>query len=271
MDASDVQKANEETHQAWNRNAEFWDERMGEEGNDWFTILEWPAIERLLAIQPGETVLDAACGNGLTSRHLAALGAKVVAFDFAENMITVARKRSASHADSIQFEVLDATDEAALLALGEGRFDAALCNMALMDMADIQPLAHAISKLLKPGGRFVFSIMHPCFNGAKMEFVAELEDQGGFGFETYSVKVSHYLTPSIEHGNAINGQPQKQLYFFRPLNVLLDTFFKAGFVLDKLDEPGFPPDHPAGNNPLRWSGKYSEIPPILVARLRKIR
>jgi 2-polyprenyl-3-methyl-5-hydroxy-6-metoxy-1,4-benzoquinol methylase len=80
---ADVRKANEATRQAWNRNAAFWDERMGE-GNDFVEVLLWPATERLLGLRPGERVLDVACGNGLTSRRLAALRAAVVAFDFAE-------------------------------------------------------------------------------------------------------------------------------------------------------------------------------------------
>ena len=265
----DLNKANDETREVWNQNAEFWDERMGE-GNDWFHILEWPPIERLLALEPGETVLDVACGNGLTSRRMAALGARVVAFDFAEAMIDAARRRSAGGSESIEYHVLDATDEAALLALGPGRFDAALCNMALMDMAEIRPLMRALSRLLRPGGRFVFSLMHPCFNGARMQHVAEFEEHEGNPVLTYAVKISQYLTPSIEHGNAIYGQPQKQLYFFRPLHVLLGACFDAGLVLDGLEEPAFPPDYPPGNSLLNWSGKYSEIPPVLVARVRRI-
>lgn len=264
---TDPKKANEETREAWNRNAEFWDEHMGE-GNDFVNLLEWPAIERLLAIKPGETVLDVACGNGLTSRRLAALGAKVVAFDFAEDMIAATRRRSNNNPQAIEYRLLDATNENALLSLGTNRYDAALCNMALMDMADIQPLMRCLVKLLRPGGRFVFSVMHPCFNAARMEHIAEMEDRDGFGVTTYAVKISQYLTPSIEHGIALNGQPEKQLYFFRPLHVMLGTCFEAGLVLDGLEEPGFPPDHPAGHNPLSWSGKYSEIPPVMVARLR---
>ena len=267
----DLKSANEETRRAWNQNASFWDEHMGE-GNDFFKILEWPAIERLLALKPGESVLDAACGNGLTSRRMAALGAQVVAFDFAEAMIAAARQKPASQSGSIQYHVVDATDESALLALGgPGGFDAALCNMALMDMADIQPLMRALAQLLHPGGRFVFSLMHPCFNGSKLQHVAELEeDQESHLVTLYSVKVSQYLTPSIEPGVAMAYQPSKQLYFIRPLHVLLGTCFEAGLVMDGLEEPAFPPDYPPGRNLLHWSGKFSEIPPVMVARMRRI-
>jgi hypothetical protein len=67
---------------------------------------------------------------------------------------------------------------------------------------------------------------------------------------------------------AIVGQPKPQLYFHRPLQVLLDIAFEAGFVLDGLEERAFPPDHPSGRSALGWGGNFSEIPPVLVARLR---
>jgi 2-polyprenyl-3-methyl-5-hydroxy-6-metoxy-1,4-benzoquinol methylase len=269
MTISDLRRANEETRQAWNENAAFWDARMGE-GNDFVEVLIWPATERLLALQPRERVLDIACGNGLSSRRMAAMGAEVVAFDFAAEMVAYARTRTEAHVDQIQYLVLDATDEAALLALGEGTFDAALCNMALFDIADIEPLMRALARLLRPGGRFVFSVLHPCFNHAHMVQMAEMEDREGEIVTVYSVKVYGYMTPSIERGVAIEGQPKAQLYFDRPLQALLGSAFEAGFVLDGLEERAFPPDHPPGRNPLAWGANYSEIPPVLVARARLV-
>jgi 2-polyprenyl-3-methyl-5-hydroxy-6-metoxy-1,4-benzoquinol methylase len=263
----DLKQANEETRETWNQNAAFWDERMGE-GNDFVETLLWPAVERLLALRPGERVLDIACGNGLTSRRLAAQGAQVIAFDFAEAMIAHARERTTTDAERIRYLVLDATDEAALLGLGEGQFDAALSNMALFDMAEIEPLFRALPRLLRPGGRFVFSVIHPCFNSLHIAHVAEMEDREGEIVTTYSVKVFRYMTPSIAHGLAIRGQPKAQLYFHRPLQLLLGTGLQAGFVLDGLEERAFPPDHPPGRNPLAWGPNFSEIPPALVARLR---
>jgi hypothetical protein len=164
--------------------------------------------------------------------------------------------------------VLDATDEAALLALGKGAFDATLCSMALFDMAEIGPLMRALAQLLRTGGRFVFSVIHPCFNNSTMAHVAEMEDRAGDLVTVYSVKVYGYMTPTVAHGAAVAGQPKPQLYFHRPLQELLGAGFEAGFFLDGLEERAFPPDHPPGRNPLAWSGKFSEIPPALVARMR---
>jgi 2-polyprenyl-3-methyl-5-hydroxy-6-metoxy-1,4-benzoquinol methylase len=272
MEIDDLRRANEETREAWNANAAFWDERMGE-GNDFVEVLIWPPTVRLLELWPGGRVLDIACGNGLTSRRMAAMGAEVVALDFAEELIAYAERRTEGTGDMagagrISYHVLDATDEAALLALGKGEFDAALCNMALFDMAEIEPLMRALTQLLRPGGRFVFSVIHPCFNNSRMAHVAEMEDREGELVTVYSVKVYGYMTPTLARGSAIAGQPQPQLYFHRPLQTLLGAGLEAGFVLDGLEERAFPPEHPQGRTPLSWGGKFSEIPPVLVARLR---
>jgi len=213
-------------------------------------------------------VLDAACGNGLYARRMAGLGARVDAFDFSGKLIKFAKSRTKKDKGRICYHVLDATDEAALLSLGARVFDAALCSMALFDIADIQPLMGSLAQLLKPGGRFVFSVLHPCFDSPGAVHLAEMEDRDGEVETSYAVKISHYLTPRTIHAVAIVGQPQAQLLFHRSLQDLLGAAFEVGFVLDALEERAFPPDHESGRNPLGWSGKFSEIPPVLVARLR---
>jgi 2-polyprenyl-3-methyl-5-hydroxy-6-metoxy-1,4-benzoquinol methylase len=257
---------NEHARSAWNANAEFWDKRMGE-GNDFVDVLEWPAIERLLQPQAGERLLDIACGNGLTSRRLAQAGARVVASDFSEGMLAQARKRGS---DGVEYRRADATNREELLGLGEAAsFDGALCNMALMDMAEIAPLMQALAVLLKPGGRFVFTTMHPCFNNPAVVHAGELEDRNGCLLTTYSVKVSRYMTPYSQPGLAMRDQPEPHPYFHRPLQELLRPAFEAGLVLDGLEESAFSKGHPDGSMLLSWGGRFSEIPPVLVVRLKK--
>ena len=136
------------------------------------------------------------------------MGAEVVASDFASEMIENADQYDTHYAARIAYHTLDATDEAALLGLGEGQFTGAICNMALMDMAAIDPLLRALARLLQPAGRFIFSITHPCFNQA------------------------------------------------------------AGCVMDALEERAFAPTNQPGRNPLGWNGNFSEIPPVLIVRMR---
>jgi 2-polyprenyl-3-methyl-5-hydroxy-6-metoxy-1,4-benzoquinol methylase len=265
MERPEPSAANAEARRAWNANAAFWDARMGE-GNDFVEILLWPETERLLGTGPGARVLDAACGNGLYARKLAARGADVTAFDLSEEMIGRARARPTPAQGRIDYRVLDATNPEAIAGLGEGEFDAALCGMALFDMADIRPLVGALPLLLKPGAPFVFSVLHPCFNNPRAIPLAEMEDREGELLTTYGMKVLGYMTPTVSRSLAMPGQPEPHPLFHRPLGMLLEPLFEAGFVLDALVERAFPPDHPPGPNPMSWSGKFSEIPPVLIGR-----
>jgi 2-polyprenyl-3-methyl-5-hydroxy-6-metoxy-1,4-benzoquinol methylase len=259
---------NEETRSIWDQNAAFWDDRMGD-GNDFQRILIGPASERLLNLQPGETVLEIACGNGVFARRMAQLGVHVIATDFSAELLERARARTSEHTDRIEYRLLDATREEQIVALGKLRFDAAVCNMAIMDMAEIDPLMRGIRQVVKPGGRFVFSLTHPCFNHTGMALCAEEATVNGELITTYSIKVTKYLHSSPQKGIAMVGQPVPHYYFDRPLHVLFNACFRAGLVLDGLEEPAF--DHPHDGSQSRrlltWIN-YHEIPPALVARLR---
>ncbi|MDX9992503.1 MAG: class I SAM-dependent methyltransferase [Anaerolineales bacterium] len=265
MPPHDIRRANLETLAAWNANASAWDARMGE-GNDFVEILQWPAILRLLAPQPGQHILDAACGNGLMARRLAAQGASITAFDFSSNLVDFARQRTETHLP-ISYYVLDATEPSDLEALAHLRCDSVLCNMALFDIANVEPLFNILAHILKPGGVFVFSLMHPAFNNPSSVHSLEESDLSGEIITQYAIKSSRYMSHFQAHGLALRNQPKPQLYFHRPLDYYLNLGFQHGFTLDGFEERAFPPEIPA-SNPLAWGGQFHEFPPVLVARMR---
>ena len=268
MSEHEFQAFNSQVRDIWDKNADFWNEKMGE-GNDFHKLLIEPNQLRLLDLRQDELVLDVACGNGQFARKMATLGARVVAFDISNGMIENARARTTENVDRIEYSVIDATDSTALLALGERRFDAAVCTMAIMDMASIEPLLSSLNRLLKVDGRFVFSVLHPCFNSASIKMVAEQqEDRDGDLVTEYSVRVSEYIKPSTKKGIAMLGQPVAQYYFDRPISVLFNACFAAGFALDGIAEPVFEQPR-VGSTPISW-GNFTDVPPMLVARMRLI-
>lgn len=194
----------------------------------------------------------------------------MVASDGSGAMIERARARgSRSEPDSgIDYRVIDATDRDQLMALGERRFDAAVCSMALMDLATIEPLVSALARLLRPGGRFVFSVSHPCFNTSGTRKAAELEDRDGELVTVRYVKVFDYIEPSVAKGIGIPDQPLSQYNFERPISVLFNTCFQAGFALDGIEEPVARPEH-AGSSPFSWAN-FKQIPSVMVARMRPL-
>jgi 2-polyprenyl-3-methyl-5-hydroxy-6-metoxy-1,4-benzoquinol methylase len=254
----------DEVRRIWDAKAAFWDERMGE-GNAFQLELIGPAVERLLSVRSGEHVLDVGCGNGVTSRRLAHLGARVLAIDYSSRFLELARLRSQDLLERIDYRLVDATNEEQLLALGKGQFDAIVCNMVLMDMPVIAPLVQAAVQLLAPAGRFVFAVQHPAFNSNAVRLCAETETRDdGMELTRHAVKVTDYLVVPAGKGTGMPGEPECHWYFHRPLHELFGVFFQAGYVLDALEEPALASQHD-NQYELSWRN-VPGIPPVLVAR-----
>ena len=273
MPESDWPELAEEAQSRWNQNAAFWDDYMGDENNTFHNILVRPAMESLLTVKPGDRVLDIGCGNGNYARRLAELGARVTAIDTSEEIIERARARSKGlvgngTAGSIDYRVIDVCDITGLEALGSDTFDAAVSNMAVMDMAVVAPLFEGVHKLLKPGGIFVCSLTHPCFQAPYATRYVEQEDRDGEMIKKFGIKIERYLTPQPFEGLGIEGQPVPQYYFHRPLSVLLPLCFEAGFVLDGFEERSFDESVPA-NHAFSWAN-FKETPPMMAMRLSRL-
>jgi len=238
----------------WDALADDCDARMGSEGNDFHRVLVRPATLRLLGPKPGERVLDACCGNGLFSLCLAQLGCEVVAFDFSTKMLGHAKRRCAAYPGQISFTQADATHYGELTALIGGPLDKAVANIAVMDIEDAAPLFRAVYDMLAPGGVFVFSAVHPCFQTPGDEYTPD-----GEALITYN-----YIEPCRHSVTILANNEKRAWHWHRPLQVLLGIGFAAGFVLDGLEEPVFA----AGSHPRRAARE--RLPMAIVMRMRKI-
>ena len=99
----------EESKKIWEENAQFWDNAMGDESNEFHREVVRPKVTELLSPNPADYILDIACGNGNYSSYLAQRGASVVAFDYSKKMIELAKRRQSQYAKQIEFCVADAT------------------------------------------------------------------------------------------------------------------------------------------------------------------
>ncbi len=266
--SSDFPELNSNASGVWDRIAGWWDDQIGD-GNDRQDYLIEPPTERMLALKPGETVLDIACGAGRFARRMAQLGANVVAFDQSAQFIQRARERTAQSGLAIDYRVLDATNVPGLLALGERRYDAAVCTMALMDIASLDPLLSTLPRLLKPRGRFVFSVNHPAFHSGTARNLAEEVTEGTGVTTRFSVAISEYSEPFPYRESGITGQPEQQYIFHRSISMLFQSCFKHGMVLDWMEEPTLPEELASQTRgPFSWAARHQKIPPMLVARMR---
>lgn len=108
------------------------------------------------APQPGERVLDLACGTGLVARHVAPLAGphgKVVAVDINPAMLDVARKQPSPPGAVIDWREGDAVT----IDLPEHEFDLILCQQGLQFFSDQSAALRRLRSLLAPGGRLALA------------------------------------------------------------------------------------------------------------------
>ena len=74
MNEREISSLNEDVKDRWNRVADFWNERMGDDGNSFHRVLVTPSQERLLDLKRDELVVEVACGNGQFTRRMAEAG-----------------------------------------------------------------------------------------------------------------------------------------------------------------------------------------------------
>ena len=256
----------DEAVEIWDEISAWWDDKIGD-GNTAQDYLIEPTQERLLDLKPGDRVLDIACGAGRFTRRMADSGARITAIDHSKAFIDRAKQRSQGYEDNIVFRVVNAVDTDAVMALPGSPFGAAVCTMGLMDMAVITPLAESLANLVKPGGKFVFSVLHPAFHSDGNRNTIEREFDTHGARDRFGVWVPEYLRSRSYLGTGIRCQPRPHRYFHRPLGELLRVFLDRGFMLTAFEEPRFPPEaYSQAESPL--SGEFWEFfPLVLVVRL----
>jgi malonyl-CoA O-methyltransferase len=118
--------------------------------------LEHATVLTLLPDVRGLTVLDAGCGSGRYLRVLGDRGARVIGMDLSSAMLERAREttRRITRAD------------VRALPFGEMTIDLVVCGLALGDIAELELALAEIARVLRPGGRVVYSVVHPAGEAA---------------------------------------------------------------------------------------------------------
>lgn len=122
-------------------------------------IIETGAEEFInrLALQPGERVLDVACGSGNLAIPAARAGAIVTGVDIATNLLEQGRARAESEGLKIQFDEGDAED----LPYGDAAFDSVVTMFGAMFAPRPELVAAELLRVCRPGGRIAMANWTP--------------------------------------------------------------------------------------------------------------
>ncbi|MBA3745159.1 class I SAM-dependent methyltransferase [Sporichthya sp.] len=112
----------------------------------------------LLGPVTGRRVLEIGCGAGQCARWLANAGAAVVGLDLSEGQLRHSQALDARTGTAVPVVLADATD----LPFADASFDLA-CSAygAVPFVADSARVMREVARVLRPGGRWVFSVSHP--------------------------------------------------------------------------------------------------------------
>ena len=194
-------------------------------GKDYYRdSLNNPATFKLIGSVKGKNVLDLACGEGYNTRILARKGAKVIGVDRSKRLIDLAEAEERRERLGIRYCRIDANR---LKGISEGFFDLVTCFMALQDIEDYEGAVAEVARVLKQGGRFVFSIPHPCFekmmvNGIRVNAA-----------EKYFEKIEYPIEWNMERLT----KHFKTVSFHRTLTDYSFALARSGLFISRLVEP----------------------------------
>ena len=108
-------------------------------------------------IQPGQDVLDVACGAGDFALRAAAAGARATGIDIAANLIAAARDRAKAHELPVRFDEGDVES----MPYDDGQFDVVYSQFGVIFSARPNVAVAEMARVLKPGGRVILVCWTP--------------------------------------------------------------------------------------------------------------
>jgi ubiquinone/menaquinone biosynthesis C-methylase UbiE len=225
----------------WNENANAWIE-LNDSGNNYFRdFVTNPAFFSMLPNVQNKDGIDIGCGHGHNTRLLKGLCRRLVGIDYSDNLIAYAKEIEQNFPLGIEFRHGDATK----LSLPDEQYDFATAFMSLIDIYDYEMVFKEVFRVLKKGGFFQFSILHPCF----MERTFQ-EDSSGWVVNKEGSRIGKIITEYLG-GNEprliewmVDGADKsferkrfKTLLIKRTQSDWLNTMRGAGFVFEEMVEP----------------------------------
>jgi demethylmenaquinone methyltransferase/2-methoxy-6-polyprenyl-1,4-benzoquinol methylase len=114
----------------------------------------WRRLAAASVVEPGDRVLDAACGTGDLAIAAREAGGEVTGLDFSDRMLERARRKS----DAIEW----VNGDVLALPFDDASFDAATIGFGIRNVDDLDAGLRELARVVRPGGRLaVLEITRP--------------------------------------------------------------------------------------------------------------
>ena len=170
----------------------------------WITADEFRKLVGRLELAPQSVLLDVACGSGGLSQYVAAtIGCKVFGIDLSAEAIQTAKSTAGDRNLNDRTEYLNG-DASKNIPLKDESVDAIICIDAINHFADKRAALTEWKRLLRPGGRFVFTdasiVAGPL---SRNELLARSQGMGDFiftpvGFYEHAIREAGFVDQTAE-------------------------------------------------------------------------
>ena len=173
--------------------------------------------------------LDLGCGTGHAIPALERAGWSVVGTDVSSDQLEAARERDEHHARLVRAD-------AHALPFEDGEFEAVISILTHTDLDDVAGAFGEASRVLRPGGAFVYLGVHPCFGSpfVAREDAAVLEDAIAILRPGYRSAGWHRLPADASSAKIRARVGINHL----PLAGLLNAIVRSGLTIAQVEEPG---------------------------------
>jgi ubiquinone/menaquinone biosynthesis C-methylase UbiE len=181
--------------------------------------------------------LDLGCGEGNNTRLVAASGARLTALDISPTFVRAAHDWEVSTPQGIRYLVASGWH----LPFPDSTFDFATAFMVLMDIPHPHKALQEVSRVLKPGGFFQFSMTHPCFCPPQFGWKDDAEGNhiarvvGDYYREGIWVDEWTFGTAPAEM--KAKYRKFRTAYYHLTLSSWVNTLVEAGLRIERMCEP----------------------------------
>lgn len=209
--------------------------------------IEQPAMRKAVGNVRGLKIFEVGCGPGILAEYLIHEGAKVVGFDVSPKMIELAKKRNPKNAT---FFVADGANPLPLDASQNGQFDMVVASLAIDYIKDWSVPLLEFHRLLKPNGKFIFTIQHPLgsWNWYKPECA--------FGVQYVEASWKGFID-----------EPVIMPDYYRSFEEVINPLITAGFKILKIEDLK-PIDALRTLDPYKF-GKFSKLASFMCVIVKK--
>jgi len=208
---------------SWEDSSEWYSGCVGEKGHYYHQSLILPGALRLLALQPGQKLLDLGCGQGILQRYIHK-NISYLGLDSSPSLIADAKKHSPR-----SFAVADVSEPLPTTEI----FDAACFILSLQNMEHPEKALANAAKQLNPTGKLLLILNHPCFR---------IPRQSNWGFDSAAKlqyrRMNLYMTPQkipIQTHPGKKGSAETISYHY-PLSQYIDWLSHNHLSVTALEE-----------------------------------